>query len=152
MPPVPRRSRQCWPTEALEAAMKKIGIVGGVGWRSTLDYYGRLCRLAEQWHAQQGLPGTPVMPEISIESLDLATAISYLGCDEDEVSWAKFDDYHRAALQRLENSGAEIALIASNTPHHRFDSIVRGVQIQVVNIFQEVAKESASIGVKHVLL
>lgn len=54
------------------------------------------------------------MPEISIESLDLAKAISYLGSDNDE-SWSRFDNYHRSALQRLEASGVDFALIASNT-------------------------------------
>jgi hypothetical protein len=36
--------------------------------------------------------------------------------------------YHRAALRRLEASGAEFALMAS-TPHHRYASIVRGIGI-----------------------
>jgi hypothetical protein len=63
---------------------------------------------------------------MSIESLDLNQAVSYIGGDGDEDSWSKFDDYHRAALQRLESSGADFALMASNTPHHRFASIVRG--------------------------
>jgi aspartate/glutamate racemase len=32
--------------------MKKIGIVGGVGWRSTVDYYTQLCeRSEERWLA-----------------------------------------------------------------------------------------------------
>jgi aspartate racemase len=73
------------------------------------------------------------MPEIGIESLDLAKAVAYLGSDDDEDSWTQFDDYHRAALRRLEASGAEVALVASNTPHHRFDALVRGIQIPVIS-------------------
>jgi hypothetical protein len=30
--------------------MKKIGIVGGVAWLSTVDYYSGICRLSERWH------------------------------------------------------------------------------------------------------
>jgi aspartate racemase len=133
-------------------AMKKIGIVGGVAWLSTVDYYSGLCHRAEQWHLARNLQGAPSTPEMSIESLDLNKAVSYLGTDDDEQSWSQFDDYHRAALQRLEVSGADFALIASNTPHHRFAAIVRGIGIPVINIFEVVAKESARIGASEVLI
>ena len=103
-------------------------------------------------HVARGLSGPPTMPEISIESLDLAKAISYLGSDGDEESWAQFDGYHRAAIRRLEANGAEVALIASNTPHHRFETIVQGIHIPVVSILQEIAKESVGIGAQRVLL
>jgi len=89
---------------------------------------------------------------MSIESLDHRKAVSYLGIDGDEESWVRFDDYHRTALQRLEASGADFALIASNTPHHRFASIVRGIQMPVISIFEVVAKECARIGAKEVLI
>jgi aspartate racemase len=136
--------------------MKKIGIVGGVGWRSTMDYYSEICRRSEQWRLARNLPGVPtppeITPEMSIESLDMNKAVSYLGIDGDEESWARFDSYHRAALQRLEASGADFALMASNSPHHRFASIVRGIEIPVVSIFDAVAKESARIGARQVLI
>lgn len=127
-------------------AVKKIGIVGGVGWRSTMDYYSEICRRSEEWCL------APATPEISIESLDHTKAVVYLGSDHDEESWRQFDQYHRAALKRLEASGAEFALIASNTPHHRFAEIVREISIPVLNIFDEVAKTSARIGAKQVLI
>jgi len=94
----------------------------------------------------------PSTPEISIESLDLSKAVSYLGTDDDEESWRQFDDYHRAALKRLEASGADFALMASNTPHHRFTEIVRGITIPVISIFDEVAKASARLGASAVLI
>jgi aspartate racemase len=102
--------------------MKKIGIVGGVAWLSTVDYYAEICRRSERWNVERGSPGVPSTPEMSIESLDLNKAVSYLGVDGDEESWSQFDDYHRAALRRLEASGVEFALMASNTPHDRFAS------------------------------
>jgi aspartate racemase len=125
--------------------MKKIGIVGGVAWASTVEYYSEICRRCEEF-------SPPSTPEISIESLDLGKAVSYIGAFAHEESWLQFDEYHRAALQRLAASGAAFALIASNTPHHRLESIVRGVTIPVVSIFEAVAKESARIGAKQVLI
>jgi aspartate racemase len=132
--------------------MKRIGIVGGVGWQSTTEYYSGLCRRSEQWHLARSPSGVPTMPEISIESLDLAKAISYLGSDNDEQSWSQFDDYHRRALVRLEANGADFALMASNTPHHRFEAIVRRIRIPVISILDAMAKESAQIGAQKVLL
>jgi aspartate racemase len=132
--------------------MKKIGIVGGVAWRSTVDYYSEICRRSQQWHRARKLRGVPSTPEMTIESLDLNKAVSYLGIDGKEDSWLQFDGYHRAALQRLEASGVDFALIASNTPHHRFTSITGGIGIPVINIFDVVAKESARMGASEVLI
>jgi aspartate racemase len=132
--------------------MKKIGIVGGVAWRSTVDYYSEICRRSQRWHRARKLRGLPSTPEMSIESLDLNKAVSYLGIDGDEDSWVQFDAYHRRALQRLEASGVDFAIIASNTPHHRFASIASGIGIPVINMFEVVAKESARIGSSQVLL
>jgi aspartate racemase len=132
--------------------MKKIGIVGGIAWLSTVDYYAEICRRSERWHLARNPRGEPSTPEMTIESLDLSKAISYLGIDGDEESWRRFDDYHRTALQRVEASGADFALMASNTPHHRFAAIVRGIGIPVISIFDAVAKESARIGAREVLI
>ena len=132
--------------------MKKIGIVGGIGWQSTTEYYSELCRRSEHWHLARNPRDVPTMPEISIESLDLAKAIAYLGSDDNEESWSQFDDYHRCALKRLETSQADFALMASNTPHHRFEAIVRSIRIPVISILNEMAKESVRIGAQQVLL
>ena len=132
--------------------MKKIGIVGGVGWRSTVDYYSEICRRSEQWHRARKLPGAPGTPEMSIESLDLSKAVSYLGIDGDEDSWSQFDGYHRTALRRLEASGVDFAIIASNTAHHRLTSIAGGIGIPILSIFDVAAKESARMGASDVLI
>jgi aspartate/glutamate racemase len=72
--------------------------------------------------------------------------------DGDEDSWLRFDEYHRAALQRLQTSGADFAIMASNTPHHRFDTITRGIAIPVLSMFDVVAQECARIGASCVLV
>ncbi|MGB9032362.1 MAG: amino acid racemase [Acidobacteriaceae bacterium] len=132
--------------------MKKIGIVGGVGWRSTVEYYTEICQRANAWHRARKLPGTPSTPEIVIESLDLARALALLGNDRDETSWRRFDEYNRSALLRLEAAGADVALIACNTLHHRFEAIARGVRIPVISILDATAKECARLGARQVLL
>ncbi len=132
--------------------MKKIGIVGGISWRSTVDYYAEICQRAEKRQLVKNPDIMPTLPEISMESLDLSTALSYVGTDDDDKSWSRFDKYHRTALQRLEASGVDLALIASNTPHHRFASIVAGIGIPVLSIFDAVARASAQLAASDVLI
>jgi aspartate racemase len=132
--------------------MKKIGIVGGLGWRSTMDYYEGLCRRGEEVHAAKGLPGVPSTPEMTIESLDLNKLFSLIGTDEDEESWSEFDEYHRAALHRLEACGAQVAAMAANSPHHRFGSITQGIGIPIVSIFEAAANECKRLGARQVLI
>jgi aspartate racemase len=131
-----------------ENAMKKIGMVGGIGWRSTVEYYAEICRRSEEAHAARGGTGMAPTPEMAIESLSLEKSFALLGRDEDEASWAEFDEYHRAALKRLEAGGAEVAVLAANTPHHRLQSIVRGVGIPVVSILDAAAREASRVGAR----
>jgi aspartate/glutamate racemase len=125
--------------------MKKIGIVA-----VSAGDPRRITTQASASAANDGtMPGTCqafATPEIGIESLDLATAVSYLGTNGDEESWAQFDGYHRAALERLEASGADFALIAST--RRTIGSPRFG--IPVINIFDEAAKQSARSGARQV--
>jgi aspartate racemase len=134
-----------------KSAIKKIGIVGGVAWPSTVVYYSELCRRSEELRVTK--PDAQSLAfEMTIESLDLNRAISYWGSDDNDASWARFDEYHRDALKRLEACGAEVAVMASNTPHHRFETIVRGIGIPVISIVDASAKAAARLGAREVLI
>lgn len=132
--------------------MKKIGILGGIGWPSTVEYYAGLCGMAEARHREQGSHGRARMPEMVIESLDLAHAEMLVGTHGDEGSWLEFDAYHRAALQRLERSGAEFAVIACNTAHHRLAQIERGLAMPILGIVDAAADACADRGVRDLLV
>ena len=134
-----------------ESAIKKIGIVGGVAWPSTVVYYSELSRRGDELRLTH--PNANGLAfEMTIESLDLNRAISYWGHDNDDASWARFDEYHRDALKRLEGAGAEVLVMASNTPHHRFETIVRGIGIPVISIVDAAAKVAARLGAREVLI
>ena len=57
--------------------MKKIGIIGGVGWPSTIEYYRIICEESQAYHADKDVSGPIPMPEISIESLNLNFSINH---------------------------------------------------------------------------
>jgi aspartate racemase len=130
--------------------MKKIGILGGIGWPSTVEYYAGLCRLAELHRASPEALAT--LPEISVESLDLARAAARLGNGDEDGSWAAFDEYHRNGLRRLEQSGADFAIIASNTAHHRLKQITQGIGMPVLSIVEVAARACARLRVRRLLI
>jgi aspartate racemase len=83
--------------------MKKLGIVGGVAWPSTIDYYKGLCRLGVDLHSSLNLTGPPAVPEMTIESLNIAKSFALRGgAITDDLSWAEYDRYFREALERKE--------------------------------------------------
>ena len=129
--------------------MKKIGILGGIGWPSTVEYYAGLCGLAE---SRNRVRDRAQMPEMAIESLDLAKTEALVGTDGNEDSWLAFDAYHRAALQRLERGGADFVVIACNTAHHRLTQIELGLAIPVLGIVDTAAVACVERGVRDVLI
>ena len=132
--------------------MQKIGLVGGIAWLSTVEYYRSICVQSEQRLRGRRRQGPLAMPEIIIESLDLHRAVAYIGRDESDKAWSQFDEYHRAALRRLEASGAEVAAIASFTAHHRLRHITRGIHMPVIDVFDIVARECVRVGARQALV
>src|SRR6478672_6663095 len=104
--------------------MKTLGIVGGLGPESTIEYYrfvldGYRARVTEA-----------SAPHLIIDSLDVNRGIAMLDAN-DLVSLA---NYLSASVERLARAGAEIALIAANTPHLVFDEVARQAPIPMLSI------------------
>lgn len=132
--------------------MKKIGILGGLAWPATVEYYKALCLLSQEHFADSGIPGPPPMPEMVIESVNINHSFNRRGSYGDEGSWAEYDAYFRSALLRLEGAGADFLIIASNTPHTRYGSITAGLGVPVLGIFEAVAQAAREIGIGSFLL
>ncbi len=132
--------------------MKKIGILGGLAWPSTIEYYRAICQLSQEHHAGRGLQGPSPMPEMCIESVNINYSFNRRGRFGDEDSWREYDEYFNAALKRLENNGVDFAIIACNTLHNRYDSITKGLTIPVLSIFGAVAETCGRNGIDAFLL
>lgn len=126
--------------------MKKIGILGGVGWVSTLDYYRGIASATSAWSAARGATSPLPIPPMTIESVQQSHTRSLRGTPGDEASWSAFDDVFRQALLTLQTAGCDFAVIASNTPHARLHAIRRGVQMPILSIYDTTAKATASAG------
>ncbi|MEX0282672.1 MAG: aspartate/glutamate racemase family protein [Arenibacterium sp.] len=124
--------------------MKKIGILGGVGWASTIDYYRGICAGANRHFEAQGASSPLPVPPITIESVVQARTRALRGTPGDEESWAAFDAVFREALQTLEAAGCDFAVMASNTPHTRLHAIRTGVNTPTLSIYDATAEATAA--------
>ena len=132
--------------------MKKIGILGGVGWASTVDYYRAISEGAGRHFAKLG-HGSPLpVPPMTIESVTQAHTRALRGQPGDEESWAGFDAVFRNAMLVLQNASCDFAIIASNTPHARLHAIRRGVDMPILSIFDATAKATAATKVETALV
>ncbi len=123
--------------------MKKIGILGGVGWASTVDYYRAIAEGASRHFAERGHTSPLPIPPMTIESVTQAKTRALRGIAGDEESWSAFDAVFREALLTLERAGCDFGIIASNTPHARLHSIRLGVAMPILSIFDATAEVTA---------
>lgn len=125
--------------------MKKIGIVGGLAWPSTVDYYRMICSGANAHFRAKGHGAPLPTPPIAIEHLNMAETRAARG-KPDGTGWERFDAIVRGALQRLQVAGCDFGLIASNTPHARLASVSEGLDLPMISIIETSADEAAGLG------
>ena len=124
--------------EAAERAMKTIGIVGGTGPESTIDYY-RLIIAAYRERVPDGS-----YPSIIINSIDLKKATDLLTAND----LAGLAELFVREVQTLDRAGAEVGLLAANTPHIVFDEVARQSLIPLVSIVEAACAEGKTLGLK----
>lgn len=132
--------------------MKKIGLLGGMAWPSTIDYYRAICEGANARCRARGMAPPLPTPWITIESVNMAETRALRGVAGNEASWAGFDAAIRGVMQRLEGTGCEIAAMASNTPHARLHAFRDDIGIPIISILDETAKAAAATGAGRALV
>ena len=122
--------------------MKTIGLIGGITWYSTIEYY-RL--LNEAVNKQLG--GVHAASVI-INSVDFAE-IKRLTAMED---WPAIAAMMCDAAKSIERAGAHCLMIGANTMHNVADSIQLAVNIPVIHIADAVADAINEKGLKKIAL
>ena len=118
---------------------KRIGIVGGIGPESTIDYY-RLLLARFRDH------GSAAAPSILINSIDVTRLLALANSDDR----AGLTEYLLDAVGALARAGAELALFAANTPHLVFDEVQRRAPIELVSIVEATCEAARTMGLKRV--
>ena len=114
--------------------IRTLGIVGGIGPESTIDYYRSIIRM---WR-DETTDGSA--PSVIINSIDLKKMLDLLNAG----SLSELTVYLGSELERLARAGASIGLFAENSSHIVFEDVQRGSSIPLVSIVQatrDAAKE-----------
>lgn len=106
--------------------MKLLGIIGGIGPESTVDYYRLFISIYRERRPNGGYP--PLL----INSIDLFRALELVNSNDLEGLTA----YLLGEIRRLALAGAVIGLLSSNTPHIVFDRLRRASPIPLISIVE----------------
>ena len=121
--------------------MKKVGLVGGLGPVSTMDYYSGII------HGVRAKTGDDNYPQIVINSVNMTELLSYLN----QRNWDALVNVLVGAIQNLANAGAEFAAIASNTPHIVFDKVQEQSVLPLISIVEATCEYARSKACKKVI-
>lgn len=122
--------------------MKTIGIIGGLSWFSTSVYYKTINQLTNQ--RLGGLHSARLL----IHSMDFEEFNSLL----QENKWDEIEKSITIIAEQLRNAGADCLVIATNTAHLVADKVRQNIDIPLLHIAEETAKEIISIQLNKVLL
>ena len=120
--------------------MTRLGLVGGLGPESTIDYY---CRILDSWKETE--PASS--PSIVIDSLDVRRALDLVAQDREALT-----EYLLASVERLAGAGADFVAISANTPHLVFDALAARAHVPLLSIVDTCAEEASRRGLLRVLL
>lgn len=122
--------------------MKKIGILGGMSYKSTIKYYELfLQKYYEKYHDYN-------YPEIIIYSLNFQKVIDYeLG--DDESSYIR---YLMTGIESLQKGGVDFIVMAANSPHAVYDKLTQKSIVPILSIVDATAKKAQQEKLKKLLL
>lgn len=120
----------------------KIGIVGGIGPESTVDYYKSIIYKYKNFK-QDGS-----YPKIVIDSIDMKEVLYFISTKQ----WYKLVDILVASLNNLYIAGANIGVISSNTPHIVFQKVKKFSPMPVLSIVEETRERAKELGLRKLAL
>ena len=106
--------------------MKTLGMIGGVGPESTVDYYKNLIAMYRERKPDGHYP------QFVINSIDLQKGIDFL----DANNLAGMTGFLLEEIKKLPSAGAEFGIIAANTPHIVFDEVAARSPIPFISIVE----------------
>ncbi|HWR42154.1 aspartate/glutamate racemase family protein [Sporomusa sp.] len=120
--------------------MKTIGLIGGLSWESSLEYYRIVNEIVKQrlggLHSAQCL----------MFSLDFGPVEALMR----QENWQELNIRLVDAAQRLKQGGADFILICSNTMHRSADSIEEQTGVPVLHIADAAAQKIKDQKIKKV--
>jgi len=119
--------------------MKILGLIGGTGPESTIDYYRLLT-------AQYREKAAGASPHVIINSINLKQMIEWMNAGE----YTKVADALVSEFERLEKAGADFAALTANTPHIVFDDLRQRVKLPLISIVEATCERAQALDFRSV--
>ena len=109
--------------------MKTIGLIGGITWYSTMEYYRLLNEIVNK------RLGGSHSAKIILHSVDFAVIRELTEAQD----WERLAAIMQEAAKKIRDAGADCLLIGANTMHHIANEVQAAVQIPLIHIAEAVA-------------
>jgi aspartate racemase len=118
--------------------MKTIGLIGGMSWESSLEYYRLINKLTK---AELGGLHSSKSILYSVDFAEIETL-------QHQGRWLEAETLMVAAAQSLEKAGADFIILCTNTMHKLADEIEAAIQIPFLHIADATAASVKSLGIQ----
>jgi aspartate racemase len=125
-------------TGGTRTLMNTLGVIGGIGPESTIEYYRAILAAYRDQH------GDAQNPPVLINSIDVKRLLGLVAAGD----LAGLTAYLAAELRRLAAAGASLGMLAANTPHIVFDDVARHSPIPLVSIVEATCAEAVTRGLR----
>ena len=122
--------------------MKILGIIGGLGPESTVEYYQNIIALYRERQPDGSYP------QFIINSVDLKKGLDFMA----EGNLTGMADYLLEEIGKLARAGANFGLISANTPHVVFDELAPKSPIPLISIVETTCAAAKARGLKKLAL
>jgi aspartate racemase len=122
--------------------MKTLGVIGGVGPESTIDYYKNIIAM----YRERKRDGS--YPQFVINSVNLKIGLDFMEVN----NLAGMAEFLLKEIEKLPRAGAEFGIIAANTPHIVFDDVAPRSPIPLISIVEATCEFAKARGLKRLAL
>lgn len=125
--------------ESKPSMARTLGMIGGIGPESTVDYYKSLI-------AGHGERSPNRLPSIIINSIDMKRILALLNANQ----LSDIVEFLLPEIDRLAKAGADFGLLSANTPHIVFDDLAPRSPIPLLSIVEATREEAQRLGFERV--
>ncbi len=122
--------------------MKTIGMIGGMSWESSIEYY----RIVNQT-VREKLGGLH-----SAKSIMYSVEFAEIEALQHQNRWDELAKIMIEAARSLERGGADFVIICTNTMHKLYDQVQNDIKIPMLNIADATAEKIKADGIDKIAL
>src|SRR6266550_8876952 len=122
--------------------MNTLGMIGGLGPESTLDYYQRIIALYRERMTEGHYPGFVIV------NVDLRKGLDFMEAND----LSGMANYLLESIDKLARAGVDFGIISANTPHIVFDEVAPKSPIPLISIVEATRAAAKTQNLKRLAL